>query len=143
MPVMKRFNRRVRPITELSDYIWGMPLGEASYDKIDEDRFMVGFMLSDSFRERLNGERTQAIDILLDVAGLELTDSFRQWRNEQEELWLPALKIVSDVPEAEAVINSFCDALTPAVASLKLDYFDLKAKPSRIDVPTAELAQQS
>lgn len=144
VPLADSFNAALnRKKGGMNDYVSDIALGEAAVDTVDEGSFVVGFMMSDEFNERLAHERTEAIDTLLDAAGLHLTDAFRKWRNaESEDFWLPVLHISSEDPGAEETLDDFSELLTERTASLAIDFFDVQARPKIVDVPVDLLPQK-
>lgn len=112
----------------LTDYISGVGLGSAEYDETEEGLYVVGFTMSDEFRERIKRERTDAIDMLLDEAGLPIHDEFRHWRNEEaDDLWVPVLDVTTNDPDAENMMEEFTDALTEQTAQFAVDFWETQA----------------
>lgn len=137
VPLSDEFNAIARRNRDgLTDYVSDVPVGEVQYDKITEGQFVVGFMFSDGFRLRAAQERTQTIDTLLDAAALEQTDPFRQWRNEDDDLfWLPVLKIATADSAAEEILADFCGKLDERTTSLAIDLYDAQARMTIVDMP--------
>ena len=118
------------------DAFTGAKLGEVDYKKIDEGKFVVGYLFDSNFEERLAEERKAAIDIILDATELSLTDPVLQWRNEEpEDLWLPVLTVrAQNDKDTEPFVENFADTLEDSTGSLGVEFYEVKARRVIADV---------
>ena len=134
--LVERFNAAKLNNESMNVFATDVEVGEVAYNKISEGKFVVGFMLSEKFRQRISHERTEAIDIVLDSADFPLTDPFRQWRNEEDDsMWLPVLRVSTVDPSANEILEDFSGSLNIRTAGLSIDLYDAQARVAVADLP--------
>ena len=121
----------------LNEFLNDVSVGRAGFSEVSEGKFIVGFMMSDDYIERLAEERPVVIDTVLDIAHFSKDDPIRQWGEKGcDTVSLPIFDLYTTDPEAESILTNFTSALTSNIDDLSIDLYEAKARPTTPTVST-------